>query len=337
MGSKKNLFPTIKNRWLSVREKAQRRIKGKIVSALLGKGIYPCIYRSYWHYILRGTRVDGNLSTLYYSARPNPGAGIGHQMANWIAGYWFARQFGINYAYLPFASKEWERFLGFGHGEVSVGDLRKIGYKVRRLPKFDENDSNDIMLQKNIIASYADCKVIFVAEQDQFYKNQYGVIADIQAKFYSAPSRKEDRLLYDSSCYNIAVHVRRGDILSDPDNPGLRMRYLSNDYYYQVLKGAFSYIKTNKPIHVYLFSQGEPDDYPEFSEMENLHWCMDMDAKQSFLHMVYADALITSKSSFSYKPALLNKGIKFCPKNFWHGYPQSDDWLLCDDDGNFCI
>ena len=53
----------------------------------------------------------------------------------------------------------------------------------------------------------------------------------------------------------------------------------------------------------------------------------------SFLHMVYADVLITSKSSFSYKPALLNTGIKVSPKQFWHSYPKTTDWLLADEDG----
>jgi hypothetical protein len=51
--------------------------------------------------------------------------------------------------------------------------------------------------------------------------------------------------------------------------------------------------------------------------------------------MVYADLLITSKSSFSYKPALLNKGIKLCPKKFWHDYPSMEDWVLADENGNF--
>ena len=61
---------------------------------------------------------------------------------------------------------------------------------------------------------------------------------------------------------------------------------------------------------------------------------MDMGAQASFLHMVYADVLITSKSSFSYKPALLNHGIKVCPENFWHGYPDSNDWVMVDNHGN---
>ena len=62
---------------------------------------------------------------------------------------------------------------------------------------------------------------------------------------------------------------------------------------------------------------------------------MNMNTQESFLHMVYADLLITSKSAFSYKPALGNQGIKVCPRNFWHGYPDSSDWILVENDGTF--
>ena len=53
--------------------------------------------------------------------------------------------------------------------------------------------------------------------------------------------------------------------------------------------------------------------------------------------MVYADALITSKSSFSYKPALLNRGVKFSPKNFWHSYPNDPNWILLDEEGKQAV
>jgi hypothetical protein len=58
-----------------------------------------------------------------------------------------------------------------------------------------------------------------------------------------------------------------------------------------------------------------------------------MDAQNCFLHMIYADLFITSKSSFSYKSALISNGIKVCPKEFWHGYPKAKDWILSENDG----
>lgn len=298
--------------------------------------LYPFLYMSYWHCLFHKNKLIAN-STCYYAARPNPGAGIGHQMANWIAGFWYARQFGLHFAYLSFSTKQWDNFLGFGRGEKSVAELRKEGYRIRKLPLFDESNDKELELNRNIIQSYAGKKIVFIAEQDQFYKAQYGVMDDLKRKFYSAPARKNDCLIYSNDHFNIAIHVRRGDIMSDPTNPNLTMRYLNNDYFEKVLKQVVNNVQTSKPVHIYFFSQGVPEDYPEFSTFQNLHWCLDMNAQDSFLHFVYADLLITSKSSFSYKSALLNMGIKVCPRNFWHEYPNSADWILCKNDGSFDI
>lgn len=314
--------------------KIKRKLWSKLIQKLRNSYFYPFLYRSYWHYLFHKNQSIVN-NTCYYAARPNPGAGIGHQMANWIAGFWYARQFGLHFAHLPFSTEQWDNFLGFGKGEKTVAELKKEGYKTRKLPLFDEDNDKEIQLNKNIIQSYADKKIVFIAEQDQFYKAQYGVMDDLKQKFYSAPARKNDHLIYLKDHFNIAIHVRRGDIMIDPTSPNLAMRYLSNDYFEKVLKQVVNSVQTSKPIHIYFFSQGIPEDYPEFSTFQNLHWCLDMNAQESFLHFVYADLLITSKSSFSYKPALLNKGIKVCPRNFWHEYPDSADWILCENDGGF--
>lgn len=314
--------------------KIKRKLWSILVSHTRYKKLYPYIYKSYWHFIFHKPNSKTN-HNCYYSARPNPGAGIGHQIANWIAGYWYAKQFGLKFAHIPFSTKKWDDFLGFGNDEPLVSELKKQGYKIRKLPLFSEKNTNEIQLNRLIIQSYAGKKVVFVAEQDQFYKNQYGVMEDIQRKFYTAPARKNDHLIYSKRNFNIAIHVRRGDIMTDPNNPNLTMRYLSNDYFEKVLKQTVENIKTDKPIHIYFFSQGKPEDYPEFAHYPNLHWCLDMGAQDSFLHFIYADLLITSKSSFSYKPALLNKEIKVCPKNFWHGYPNTKDWILVDNKGIF--
>lgn len=315
--------------------KVKRKLWGKLVHYTRHSKFYPYIYRSYWYSIFHKPDINAVNTTCYYSARPNPGAGIGHQIANWIAGYWYAKQFGLKFAHIPFSTKAWDDFLGFGYGEVQIEALKQKGYKVRRLPLFSEKDAQEVELNKRIIRSYAGKRVVFLAEQDQFYRDQYGVLEDIQKKFYNAPTRKDDHLIYSSSNFNIAIHVRRGDIMADPNNPNLAMRYLSNDYFEKVLKQVTDNLQVQKPVHIYFFSQGKPEDYPEFAKYPNLHWCLDMNAQESFLHLVFADLLITSKSSFSYKSALVNKGIKVCPKNFWHGYSNSKDWILVENDGTF--
>lgn len=315
------------------REKAVRKFRYYMVTMFRKTLIYPYLYRSYWHSLF--CRPQNKFQTQYFAAKPNPGAGIGHQMANWIAGYWFARFFGLNFAHIPFAEKKWEEFLGFGEGERTVNDLKKIGYRIVRIQLFDEKNSNEVERIKKIITSYSGKKVIFLAEQDQFYEKQYGVMNDIQKKFYQAPARSNDKCIYDKNCFNIALHIRRGDIVqSDADsNSNLSMRYQKNEYFFQALKTVLGYFENVSNIHIYIFSQGTEEEFQEFREFSNLTFCLNMGAQESFLHMVYADVLITSKSSFSYKPALLNKGLKFCPDNFWHGYPKTSDWILLDEHG----
>ncbi len=153
--------------------KIKRRLWSKLVQATRDTRLYPYIYRSYWHYCLLKREGIGDV---YYAARPNPGAGIGHQLANWIAGYWYAKQFGVKFAHLPFSTEAWESFLGFGDGEVTVAELKARGYKVRRLPLFNYNSREEFEINRAIINSYGSQRVVFIAEQDQFYKEQFGVI-----------------------------------------------------------------------------------------------------------------------------------------------------------------
>ncbi|WP_077919597.1 alpha-1,2-fucosyltransferase [Spirosoma sp. 209] len=321
-------------------EKARRRLWGKTVSWLRHKPCYPYIYKSYWHYRFNSVQPPDSDKQQYYTAVPNRGAGIGHQMANWIAGYWFAGLFDLKFAHIPFSNDKWESLLGFGENEILAADLlTRKGFKQVRLPLFDEGSAREISLTRHIISSYADQNVLFVAEQDQFYTEQYGVQNALKEKFYAAKARQKDELLYDSNNFNIAIHVRRGDIVTgqENNNPNLLMRWQDADYFEKVLFNVINSIQVNKPIKVFLFSQGDKKEFSKFEDISNINFCLDMGAQESFLHMVHADLLITSKSSFSYKPALLSNGIKICPRNFWHGYPRTNDWILTEEDGSFDI
>ena len=323
---------------LNLVTKLKLRIIGSLIKKIRSKGIYPFIYLSYLHSMFHKGNLDIN-NTSYFSARPNPGAGIGHQMANWIAGYWYAKKFGLKFAHIPFSTKEWDDFLGFGENEKKVLGLKKEGYKVRKLPFFRENNEKEKELISKIIQSYAGEKVVFIAEQDQPYSEQYGVMDELKLKFRNSFARNKDKLIYNSNNFNIAVHIRRGDIVigNENKNHNLIIRWLNNSYYEKILINIINNLKTAKPKNIYIFSQGERKYFSEFDKFENVHYCLDMNPIESFLHMVYADLLVTSKSSFSYKPALLSNSIKICPRNFWHGYPDKDDWILAEDDGSFDI
>lgn len=323
---------------LEFTHKIKHRLWYKFVAFSRNNTMYPYLYRSFWHYKLSKT-TPGKNTTCFYSACPNRGAGIGHQMANWIAGYWFAKQFNLEFAHIPFSTQKWETFLGFGEKVEKVSDLNLNGYKIRKLPLFNEENQSELELTKAIIRSYSGENVVFIAEQDQGYKDQYGVMADIKRKFNESKSRQYDKIIYDPTHFNIAVHVRRTVIIGNKvileDDAAKALRWLSNDYYEKVLKKVVENIQVSKPISIYLFSTGRPGEFAEFSKYGDVHFCSDMDEYASFLHLIRADLLITSKSSFSYKPALLSDGIKVCPRNFWHSYPDSKDWILVENNGTF--
>ena len=318
-------------------DKVNRRGWYEIRKRLSGH-LYLLTYPSYWHYLFHRKKIIDNNVTCYYTARPNIGAGIGHQMANWIAGYWNAKQFGLKFAHIPFAQDKWETFLGFGLNEDSFYDLKNKGYRVRRLPEFDAQTRKFFDLNKRIIATYSGTKTIFIATQDQFLRDLYLESSDMINKFYNTPARNDDHLEYSKDHYNIAIHVRRVVVIDGKtiveNEAAHQLRWLSNDYYETVLKQVLEHLHVDKPISIWLFSTGKAEEFQSFNKYGEIHFCNDMDEYRSFAHLVFADLLITSKSSFSYKPALMNQGIKVCPRNFWHGYPDAKDWILCENNGN---
>lgn len=293
------------------------------------------LYSSYRHYwFCKKKKITGDLREIYMTLEPNRGAGIGHQMGNWLAGYCLAKKLGVNYAYSRFPSVDWDDFLGLGENEITTQTLLKRGYRRKKLPSVDAENEERMKLIKNIIGSYAGKKVIFYLTLDQYYRNIQEAEEHIKDKFYHANSRVKDQLIYDKDTLNVAVHIRRGDIVEGQTtrNPELTKRWLTNDYYVALLKQVVSCIPQNKKYHIYLFSQGKEADFPEFASIPNVSFCFDMSAKNSFLHLIHADILLTSKSSFSYKPALLSYGIKICPGDFWHGYPEDENWIIVDEE-----
>ena len=320
-------------------DKYKRTLNHKIILTLYNTPLYLLIYYSYWHSKLIQPAALIN-SHHYLTATPNKGAGIGHQMANWIAGVWFADFFNINYAHTEFTPELWENFLGFGESEVSVKNLtNKNGYKKVYLPLFNENNSEETDVIKKIIRSYSNCgKILFILEQDQFHYQQYKIIKKLKNNFFNAKARSKDKLVYSKNFYNIAVHIRRGDIdkWKINGNKNLKMRWQDIDYFKNIIDQISKVLNGRKNYKIYIFSQGEESDFNVLEELAPLNYCLKMTSIDSFLHMVFADLLVTSKSSFSYNPGLISNGIKIAPRNFWHGYPDNN-WIMADENGSFNI
>jgi hypothetical protein len=322
--------------------KFKRKIKTLALNKIQNTPFRNIFYLSYWHYKFSEDSLSSIQikQTQYMCLQPNYGAGIGHQLANWNAGLYFAGYYNLKFANSPFSSSEWDSFLGFGEGEAQVDDLKKKKYKIVKLPRFDSENNNEISLIGKIINSYKAENILFSLESDQGYMRQFETAKILQNKFFSAKARDDDKLIYSATDFNIAIHIRRGDIVGVKDDGSSlwETRWLDNQYYVNILKQVLTTIKSGKrKVEVYLFSQGKQSDFKEFEQFDNVNYCFDFNAINTFLHMCFADLLISSKSSFSYKPALISKGIKISPGVFWHGYPKTNDYILADNQGNFNV
>ena len=320
-----------------VSAKIWRRIRAEFLQRTLRTRLYPYYYPSTWHPLLRPHAVKNKAqlnAPVYLTAVPNAGAGIGHQMANWIAGLYAAEFFGLRFAHSPFPDPEWEAFLGLGGSDPLAKDLVKSqGYRKVRLPRFDFSKPDEVERIRRIVASYTG-KVCFFCEMDQFYREHHTLIEDLQNRFHRASARENDELSFNPKRLSIAVHVRRGDICQSgdvPENANLSMRWLDDSYFIKILKAIHQVTPEGVEPETFIFTQGKAEDNTAFMQFPNTRICTDMGAVDSFRHMVFADVLVTSRSSFSYKPALLSKGIKICPADFWHSYPECPNWVVVDD------
>lgn len=329
------------------RFKVYRKIRDFLFLKLKLEKYIIRLYPSYIHakqYMKKQEKKEG---IVYYTQIPHDGAGIGHKISNTNSGIFYAKMLNVEYVYPGLDDQKWDDFLGFGEGIIKLSELKKKGYKIVRIPFFDEKINLPII--EKIVESYRGEKVILLADVDQFYQRQYDVIPYIKDKFEHASSRKNDSLIYNPDHINIAVHIRRGDIVvgQTTGEATLTKRWLTTEYFENIVKdlsdayngedNRFSNVpklldsKKGKAVDFYLFSQGDPSEYKAFEKYGNIHYCFDMPAMESFLHMVRSDILVTSKSSFSYKPALLADGVRICPKHFWHGYPDDEKWIVVDD------
>ena len=306
-----------------------------VLKKLKNTWIYFYLYRSFWHSVLNlnFNNISKNQKN-YMSIDVDPGAGIGHQLANYNSAIWYAKKFNLIHAHTSFPNKKWEKLLGFNYSTICLENLLNKGYKKIKLPIFKEGDLIEISKIKKIIHSYRDKKIVFFLENNQGYTKQYQVAEILKEKFFSSKKRSKDKLIYSIKDFNIAVHIRAGDIMNNEKL--INKRFLDINYFIKTINESLSIIKTPKKKKIHIFSESKLDSFSKLTNFKNIKFCHNLNQYKTFLHFVYADLLITSKSSFSYKAALISKGIKVSPKNFWHSYPYNDKkWILTNANGRF--
>jgi len=112
---------------------------------------------------------------------------------------------------------------------------------------------------------------------------------------------------------NIAIHIRRGDVNSN-DHP---TRFTPIEYYYRLVE---SFNEKFPDSNICIFSEENKenkDEFTIFSKKPQVRVLLNLDILTTFEHLVHADILVTSKSSFSYLAGLLNTN-RVVYMDFWH-------------------
>ena len=95
-----------------------------VLKKLKNTWIYFYLYRSFWHSVLNlnFNNISKNQKN-YMSIDVDPGAGIGHQLANYNSAIWYAKKFNLIHAHTSFPNKKWEKLLGFNYSTICLENL----------------------------------------------------------------------------------------------------------------------------------------------------------------------------------------------------------------------
>jgi hypothetical protein len=125
---------------------------------------------------------------------------------------------------------------------------------------------------------------------------------------------------YNPNKYNIALHIRRGDVQSTNSN---RDRYTSNEVYLETMKYLLETYSDND-IQFHIYSEGSIHEFDCF-QSENTVLHLNEDVRTTFIGLITSQVLVQSKSSFSYVAGLLSNGTVYHIP-FWH--PPESSWIL---------
>eukprot|EP00591_Stephanopyxis_turris_P007348 CAMPEP_0195507214 /NCGR_PEP_ID=MMETSP0794_2-20130614/709_1 /TAXON_ID=515487 /ORGANISM="Stephanopyxis turris, Strain CCMP 815" /LENGTH=473 /DNA_ID=CAMNT_0040633823 /DNA_START=197 /DNA_END=1615 /DNA_ORIENTATION=- len=119
----------------------------------------------------------------------------------------------------------------------------------------------------------------------------------------------------DSSEYNIAMHIRRGDVPKK-----MKKRWTEQSVFATVARRI---CESHPGAIVHVFSSGKNTD-GGWEEIENIGgkcgsiiFHLDEYEFDTWAHLVAADSLVISKSTFSYVPALISGGDVYFPHDYW--------------------
>ena len=236
------------------------------------------------------------------------GDGVGSQIQRRISIWTYCKLNDIQYVHTPLFELEhnyekdnkfennWETFFNLGCGELKDVNTSEINYVEHMHDYFDKENSPNL----------------YDKVRDEFRKKYF--------------MTEKPKLMYDDNFINVAVHVRRGDIVGRKHR--FKKRGTSDEYFISLME-KLNQETTIKPYKFYVFSQNKTakrgfrmkkkgDIFEKYRNLDlNIELMIDGCPFFDFHHLISADVLITSKSSFPYVAGLFSTNRVIYNK-FWH-------------------
>ncbi|MEH2163380.1 MAG: hypothetical protein V7K38_20680 [Nostoc sp.] len=247
--------------------------------------------------------------------------GVGAQLIAILSTILFAHELGIQYVHTPFRNiaHNDNNDLNFEHKwEISIN----IGFNELSINQIDLNEITVICVNNITQVEIKDNTLYVIPHCHEFTKinpNKYSKLLErFFYKYEKAPTKSS--LYFDSAKINIAIHIRRGDVIKDDKD-----RYTANCFYTKIITQLSDLLNELELEHTFhLYSEGIIEEFSEFND-DNIILHLNECPFTTFHHLVSADVLVMAKSAFSYSAALFSKGIKiYLP--FQHRALK--DWLV---------
>ena len=203
----------------------------------------------------------------------------------------------------------------------------------------------------NYIASKGGIDQFFTPEFSQQLRSQFLLKNHHRLQQYEITAPGETQQGTTTKDFNVAVHIRRGDILN-PD------RWIEQHVFANVARHICQTNtdkNENMRTNIHVFSSG-PNRDGSWSNMEQLAQATPADGNDNniippicsnvYIHldevefdtwtfMIAADALVISPSTFGYVPSLIRYDNVYSPRRFWH--PMLSSFIIFDDENGSIV